>query len=333
MDKTAERLSLPVARVLICLGLATAPVHADTQAAHERYPIKPVRMIVPLAPGGGSDIVGRIVASSLSELWRQPVIVDNRPGAGTAVGTALAAKAPADGYTVLVSSSSIAITPALHRNPGFDVTRDFDAVTLIASQPSILAVHPSLPARSLEELISLAKSRPGRLTFASAGPGSATHLGTELLIHAAGLRLLHVPYKSAGQATMALLSGETQLLFTNMASLLPHVRSGKVRALGISSSRRSALAPDLPTIAEAGIPGFEYATWYGMLVPAGTPQSIKERMYADTAKAISLADIRERFTNMGLSVHASPPGEFARYLDSELKRWSRVIQNAGIQPE
>jgi tripartite-type tricarboxylate transporter receptor subunit TctC len=333
MDKTTERILLPAAGVLICLGLATAPIRAETPAAHDRYPVKPVRMIVPLAPGGGSDIVGRIVASSLSGLWSQPVIVDNRPGAGTAVGMAVAARAPADGYTVIVSSSSMAISPALRRNPGFDVKHDFDEVTLIASQPSILAVHPSLPANSFAELIALAKSQPGRLAFASAGPGSATHLGTELLMHAAGIRLLHVPYRSAGQATMALLAGETQVLFTNMASLLPHIRSGKARALGVSSPRRLALAPDLPTIAEAGIPGFEYATWYGMLVPAGTPQSVIERIHADTAKAVSAPHVQERFTNKGLSVHASPPGEFARYLDSELSRWSWVIRTAGIRPE
>lgn len=333
MDKTTDRLLLPVAGVLVYLGLASAPVYAGIQATHERYPVKPVRMIVPLAPGGGSDIVGRIVASSLSGLWGQPVIVDNRPGAGTAVGMAVTARAPADGYTVVVSSSSMAISPALRHNPGFDVKRDFDAVTLIASQPSILAVHPALPASSLAELIALAKSRPGQLTFASAGLGSATHLGTELLMHAAGIKLLHVPYRSAGQATLALLTGEAQVLFTNMASLLPHVRSGKVRALGVSSLRRIVLAPDLPTMAEAGISGFEYATWYGMLVPAGTLQSVIERIHADTAKAIFAPHVQEQFTNRGLSIHASPPGEFARYLDSELSRWSQVIQTAGIRPE
>ncbi len=204
------------------------------------YPAKPVRMIVPLAPGGGSDIVGRIVALGLSDYWGQPVVVDNRPGAGSTVGTSIAARAPADGYTLLVSSSSMAISPALYKNLNFDIRRDFDEVTLIASQPSILAVHPSVPASSVKELIALARSQPGRLSFASAGAGSATHLGTELLQHAAGISMLHVPYKSAGLATSALLSGEVQVLLTNMASTLPYVKSGKIKALGVSSRQAFA---------------------------------------------------------------------------------------------
>ena len=189
------------------------------------YPTKPVRMIIPLAPGGGSDIVGRMLAQALTDHWNQTVVVDNRPGAGSTVGTAIAAKAQPDGYTTLVSSSSIAISPALYKNLSFDIKRDFRVVTLIASQPSLLAVHSSVPAKNLKEFIALAKSRPGKLEFGSAGPGSATHLGTELLKFTAGVDLLHVPYKSAGLATVALLAGETQVLLTNMASLLPHIKT------------------------------------------------------------------------------------------------------------
>lgn len=300
---------------------------------HNGYPAKPVRMIVPLAPGGGSDIVGRIVATALSERWNQSVIVDNRPGAGSVVGTTIAARAPADGYTVLVGSSSIAITPALHQNLAFDVRRDFDEVTLIASQPSILAVYPSMPATSVRGLIELAKPQPGRLTFASAGPGSATHLGTELFMHAAGIQLLHISYKSAGQATTALLAGESQILLTNMASLLPHVRSGRVRALGVSSPQRVPLARDIPTIAEAGLPGFEYATWYGMLVPAGTPKSVIDRIQTDIAHAVSAASVKARFTSSGLVVYASRPDDFSRYLDNELTKWDRLVRTVGIQAQ
>lgn len=236
-------------------GLAAVVAPAGVAAQHSTlsaYPTKPVRMVVPLAPGGGSDIVGRLVAQALSEHWGKPVVVDNRPGAGTAVGTSIAAKASPDGYTMLVSSSSIAISPALYKTLDFDIVRDFVPVTLLASQPSLLAVHPSVAAKTLKDLLALAASSPGRIPYASAGIGSATHLGTELLMYTSKVSLLHVPYKSAGLATGALLAGEAQVLPTNMASLLPHVSSGKVRAIGISSLKRSPLAPQVPDVERSG---------------------------------------------------------------------------------
>ena len=318
------------ALVLTSLG-AAGPILAQGRAPD--YPTKPVRMIVPLAPGGGSDIVGRIVALALTDYWGQPVVVDNRPGAGSTVGTSIAARAPADGYTLLVSSSSIAISPALYKNLNFDIRRDFDEVTLIASQPSILAVHPSVPVRSVRELIVLARSQPGKLSFGSAGPGSATHLGTELLQHAAGISMLHVPYKSAGQATSALLSGEVQVLLTNMASTLPFIKSGKIKALGVSSLERSPLAPELPTVAEAGIPGFEYVTWYGMLVPEGTPKPVISRIQSDTAKVIANAQIKERFARQGLAVYGTSAADFAVYLNTEIEKWNKLVRVAGVRAE
>ena len=316
-------------------SLLAGPVVAQgiARASMGQYPSKPVRMIVPLAPGGGSDIVGRIIALELAKVWGQSVVVDNRPGAGSTVGTAIAAKSPADGYTTLVSSSSMAISPALYKKLPFDIRRDFTAVTLIASQPSILAVHPSVPVGSVRELIALAKARNGKLTYASAGPGSATHLGTELLKYAAGIEVLHVPYKSAGQATSALLSGETQMLLTNMASMLPLVKAGRIKALGVSSAKRSTLAPELPTIAEAGVPGFEYATWYGMLVPAGTPGPIVEHIQADTAKAVRAPEVRQRFSSQGLEAYGTSPSEFQAYLGTELAKWVKVVRATGIHIE
>jgi tripartite-type tricarboxylate transporter receptor subunit TctC len=330
VPSTTARTALAGALIL---SLPATPVLAQgtARAAISDYPAKPVRMIVPLAPGGGSDIVGRIVAQALTGLWSQTVVVDNRPGAGSTVGTAIAAKSTADGHTLLVSSSSVAISPALYRNLSYDILRDFTGVTLIASQPSVLAVHPSVPVASVSELIALAKSRPGRLSFASAGPGSATHLGTELLKHAAGIDLQHVPYKSAGQAATALLSGETQVLLTNMASMLPHVRSGRVKALGVSSTQRSPLAPELPTIAEAGVSGFEYATWYGMLVPAGTPGPVVERIQGDTAKAIHAPQVRERFSGQGLVIYGNAPAEFQAYLGAELVKWDKLVRAAAVR--
>lgn len=297
------------------------------------YPVRPVRMIVPLAPGGGSDIVGRFVAQALTDRWGQSVVVDNRPGAGSIVGTGIAAKAAGDGYTLLVSSSSIAISPALHRSLPFDVRRDLAPVTLLASQPSLLAVHPAVPAHSVRELIDLARARPGKLAYASAGVGSATHLGSELFRSAAGIDLVHVAYKSAGQAATALLSGEAQILLTNMATALPHARTGRLRALAVTGAARSAQAPTLPTVAESGVPGFEYTTWYGMLVPAGTPAALVTRLQADTASALRLPAMLERLGAQGLDVVASTPAAFGAYLGQELARWERVIKAAGIRAD
>lgn len=321
--------------VAAILALPPGPVLAQgtARAAVSDYPMRPVRMIVPLAPGGGSDIVGRIVAQALTGLWGQTVVVDNRPGAGSTVGTAIAAKSQADGHTLLVSSSSVAISPALYKDLAYNIQRDFAGVTLIASQPSVLAVHPSVPVASVSELVALAKSRPGKLAYASAGPGSATHLGTELLKYSAGIDLLHVAYKSAGLATTALLSGEAQVLLTNMASVVPHLTSGRIKALGVSSAKRSPLAPELPTIAEAGVPGFEYATWYGMLVPAGTPAPLVERIQGDTAKSIQAPQVRGRFVGQGLDVYGTTSAEFQIYLGAEIVKWDKLVRTASVRVE
>jgi tripartite-type tricarboxylate transporter receptor subunit TctC len=295
------------------------------------YPVRPVRVIVPLAPGGGSDIVARIAAAALGEAWSQTIVVDNRPGAGSVVGTSIAAKAAPDGHTLLVSSSSLAISPALYKDLPYDLRRDFMPVSLLASQPSVLAVHASVQAATVRELQALAKSQPGRLAYGSAGAGSATHLGSELFRLAAGIELLHIPYKSAGLATGALLSGEVQVLLTNTASVLPHLKGGKVRALGVTSLKRIALAPDIPTLAESGLPKFEYLTWYGMVVPAGTPKTVVDVLYRDTEKALRQPAFLDRFTQQGLDVLVTAPAAFGRFLESELQRWDTVVKKAGIK--
>ena len=314
-------------------ALASQPAVSEDAKRPATYPAKPVRMVIPLAPGGGSDIVGRMLAHALTEQWGQNVVVDNRPGAGSIVGTALAARAAPDGYTMLVSSSSIAISPALYKNLDFDVARDFTGVTLIASQPSLLVVHPSVAAAGVKDLVALARKSPGRLPYASAGIGSATHLGTELLMYAAKIELLHVPYKSAGLATNALVSGEAQVLLTNMASVLPHVAAGRLKAMGISSIDRSTLAPQVPTLAESGLPGFEYATWYGMLMPAGTPARIVRYVQASAAGVLKSPQTAQRFTGRGLQTYGTSPGEFERYLGSEIEKWGKVVKAAGIRVE
>lgn len=324
----AVRAALAMSAFAISFQIADATAAASSAQA---YPAKPVRMVVPLAPGGGSDIVGRIVAQALAEQWGRSVIVDNRAGAGSAVGTSIAAKAAPDGYTVLASSSSIAMTPALYRDLDFDVKRDFAAVTLIASQPSILAVHPSVAAGSVKDLIAIAT--PGKLSYASAGVGSATHLGTELLLHSARTQMLHVPYKSAGQATTAVVAGETHVLLTNMASVLPHIASGKLKAVGISSLKRSPAAPDVPTISETGLPGFEYSTWYGMLAPARTRPGVIDFIQRSIASLVKAPQVAERFTRQGLHTYASSPADFDRYLKAEVDRWARVVKAAKIRVE
>ncbi len=322
------------------LCLSTPALAADTPSnpalqgvPGEKFPSRPLRMVIPLAPGGGSDIVGRIVALALAEHWAVPVVVDNRPGAGSTVGTAIVAKALADGYTILLSSSSVAISPALYRHLDFDTQRDLTGVSLLASQPSLLAVHHSVPVSSIVELIAHAKARPQHLAFGSAGKGSATHLGGELLKFNAGIELLHVPYKSAGLATTALLAGEVQVLMTNMASVLPYHKSGKIRVLAITSHKRSPAAPDIPTLAEAGVPKFEYSTWYGMLAPARTARNTVARLHAATAAVLSKPPVRDRLTAQGMDLHATSPDSFQAYFEGELRRWDRIIKAAGIPVE
>ena len=318
-------------KYLIVAAMLAAATGATAAAA--TFPARPVRMIVPLAPGGGSDIVARIAAAALGDAWGQSIVVDNRPGAGSVVGTAIAAKALPDGHTLLVSSSSLAISPALYKELPYDLRRDFAPVTLLASQPSALAVHVSVPAASARELIALAKAQPGRLAYGSAGPGSATHLGSELFRIAGGIELLHLPYKSAGLATNALLSGEAQVLLTNMASVLPHIKGGRLRVLGVTSLKRSPLAPDVPTVAESGLPKFEYLTWYGMVVPAGTPRPVVDVIARDTSRALRAPAFLDRFTQQGLDLLVTSPAEFGRFLDAELQRWDAVVRKAGIKAE
>ncbi len=302
-------------------------------AAEPAFPVKPVRMVVPLAPGGGSDIVGRIAAQALTEQWGQPVVVDNRPGAGGTIGNGIVAKSDPDGYTVLVSSSTMAIGPALYKNPSADILRDFSAVTLIAEQPSIIAVNTKVPVKSLAELVALFKAQPGKYAFGSAGNGTASHLANELFKLSAKVDTLHVPYKSAGLASTGLLSGEIQFMVTNMATALPLVRAGRLNGVAVTSAKRVPAAADLPTAIEAGLPGFEYTTWYGMLAPAGTPKPVIARLYGDLSALLRQPRIQERFSAQGLEVRASAPQDFSKHLTGEVARWQQVVSAAGIQKQ
>lgn len=303
------------------------------RAAEPVFPTKPVRMVVPLAPGGGSDIVGRIVAQALTEHWDQPVVVDNRPGAGGTIGSDIVAKSAADGHTVLVSSSTMAIGPALYKNLSSDILRDFVTVTLIAEQPSIIAVNTRVPAKSLAELVALFKAQPGKYAFGSAGNGTASHLANELFKLTAKVDTLHVPYKSAGLASTGLLSGEIQFMVTNMATALPLVRAGRLNGVAVTSAKRVPAAAELPTAGEAGLPGFEYTTWYGMLAPAGTPKPVVARIYNDLSGLMRQPRLQERFSAQGLELRATSPQDFGKYLVSEVARWQQVVTAAGIQKQ
>ncbi len=324
-------LSGLLAVTLLAVPVATAWGQARGSNGAADYPGKPVRMIVPLAPGGGSDIVGRIVAQGLSQQWGQSVVVDNRPGAGSTIGTAIAARANPDGYSLLVTSSSLVIGPALYPNLWYDVIKDFDAITMLASQPSIIAVHPAVKAKTLKELIALMQAEPGRLGFGSAGQGTASHLANEQFLMSAGVKANHVPYKSAGLAATALLGGEIQFMVTNMATAVPLVRSGKLRGLAVTGARRAPAVADLPTAAEAGLQGYEYTTWYGMLAPAGTPRGLVSRIQGDTVKLLQSAQIAGRFAAQGLDPQPGTPDEFAAYVKSELAKWSGVVRTAGLK--
>ena len=301
--------------------------------AYATFPERPVRMIVPLAPGGGSDIVGRIAAQALAEQWSQQVVVDNRPGAGGTIGNDIVAKSTPDGHTLLVSSSTLAIGPALYKNLSSDVLRDFAAVTLIADQPSIIAVNAKVPAKTLPELIALFKKEPGKYAFGSAGNGTASHLANELFKLSAKVNTIHVPFKSAGLASTSLLSGEIQYMVTNMATALPLVRSGRLHGVAVTSTKRVAAASDMPTAAEAGLLGFDYTTWYGMLVPAATAKPVVARIHSDLAMLVRQPRIQERFSAQGLEVRATSPQDFSKYLAAEVKRWQQVVSAAGIEKQ
>jgi tripartite-type tricarboxylate transporter receptor subunit TctC len=290
-----------------------------------------VRLIVASAPGGGSDLVGRTLASKLGPALGQQVVVDNRAGAGGRIGAELVARAAPDGHTLLVGTSSLMIiAPSFYAKLPYDMTRDFAPVSLLGFVAYVLVVHPSVPAKSVKELVAIAKSRPGRLTFASAGNGSSSHLAGELFRFQAGLSMVHVPYRASPLATLAIVAGETDLMFSNITPAVPAIRGGRLRPLGVSSLKRSGLMPEIATIEESGLPGFRVEQLYGLLAPAGTPRDIVRRLNEEAVKAMQAADTRERLRADGSEVMVSSPEEFERVIAAEIAKWSKVIKQAGI---
>jgi len=310
----------------VCLA-----AHAFATAAAPPFPAKPVRIIVPFAPGGPTDIVARTVGQQLTLALSQPVVVDNRPGAGGVVGADLAAKSAADGYTLLLcSTGAMAINPGLLASMPYDPVRDLAPITLVVTIPYLLLVNPAYPAQSVKELLALTRARPGQLNYGSAGTGTTSHLAMELFRSMAGIQVTHVPYKGSAPAATDLVGGQLQLLFDAPPSSLPFVRSGRLRALGISTLRRTPLLPDMPTIHEAGVPGYEVLTWSGICAPAGTPKAVVARLNEAIVQGVTSRETRDRFAALGADVVANSPDEYRKFILAELAKWSRVIREAGV---
>ena len=302
--------------------------------AAQDYPLRPVRLIVPFPPGGGNDIVARAVAQELGKSLGQQFVVDNRAGAGGAIGAELAARSPADGYTLFLGGvGSHVVNPSLHAKLPYDPIRDFAPVTLIASAPSVLVVTPSLQAASLSELTALAKAHPGKLNYASNGNGSSAQLAAVLYESMAGVRMVHVPYKGVAQALVELMSGEVQVMFGTLVAILPHIKAGRVRALALTGRNRSALLPEVPTLAEAGLPGYEAGSWYGILAPSGTPAAVVTRLNAEINSAIRQPEVRERLAAEGAEVVGGTPEQFATHISAELARTKNLVRESGLRVE
>ena len=313
-------------RILFALALLGISTLANSQA----WPSKPIRYIVPFPPGAFNDTLGRTLSAELSKTLGQPMVVDNRPGGNSIIGTEAAAKSPPDGYTLFGAALPFSVIQSLYKT-SFDVTRDFAPITLAGISANLLVAHPAFPANSVKELIEYAHKNPGRINYGTSGNGTSVHLSMELFKSMTKTYMLHIPYKGSAPVVTDLLAGQIDLMFDNTPNVIGHVRAGKMKALAVSTAQRSALAPDVPTVAEAGVPGYELAVWFGVLAPAGTPKDIINRLNAEIVKALNSADIKDRFAKQGVEVKTSTPEQFAEFLKSEVARWAKVVQEAGIR--
>jgi tripartite-type tricarboxylate transporter receptor subunit TctC len=315
---------------LICVALTLAPAIGYAQTA-ATYPSKPIRLIVPYPPGGGSDTISRAVARQLGENLKQQVVIDNRGGAGGNIGMEIAAKAPPDGHTIAFAlTAQLAVNPALYKKIPYDPIKDFEPITLLATGPYVLVVHPSLPAKTLKELIALARARPGQITYASSGNGSGGHLASELLNSMTSVKMLHIPYKGGGPALVDLLAGNVQVLFSTWSSSKSHIESGRIRALAVSTDKRLS-GVDIPTVAEAGVPGYDAGVWYAFLAPAGTPKSIISRLNTEIIKAANHPEAKQVLTRGSIELVGSTPEDLAKFMKSELAKWGRVVKESGMK--
>ena len=315
----------------LLLGLSGALLVPGSSGA-QQYPARPIRLVVGFAAGGATDLSARVIASKLSETIGQQVVVDNRPGASANLAADLVVRSAADGYTLLLANATIAM-PSLFAKLPFDVKKDLTPVSLVGYGPLLLTVHPSLPVKSVKELVALAKRNPGTLNYATAGVGSMTHLGMALFISMANLRMVHVPYKGGAPSAIAVMTGESQLTFSSVAAALGPVRQGKLRPIAVSAARRSSTLPDVPTVSEGGVAGYDASSWYGFFAPAGTPQPIVSKLGDETMKALVAADLKERLVSQGIEPAKGGVEEFAGYLNAEISKWAQVIKSAGIPPQ
>jgi tripartite-type tricarboxylate transporter receptor subunit TctC len=330
MKLMLSTMSRMAAAVLL---VAATSAFAQKAAMEAGYPSKAIRMIVPFAPGGGTDIIARLVSQDLGQAWGQSVVVDNRGGSGGIVGAELAARSSPDGYTMMLCSLGFSYAPALYRKLPYDTEKDFSPISLVATQPFIYVVVPSLGVSSMKDLIALAKSKPGELRYGSGGSGGSSHLGTELLRVMTGIDVTHVPYKGTGPALTAMLSGEIHFQLIGISSVVPHMKSGRMRALAVSGAKRSSAAPEVPTVAESGVPGYAFDVWYGMLFPAGTPRAIVGKANAELNRVLKSPALAQRFAAVGLEPSGTTSEEFARIIRSETAKWRKVVESAKIRVE
>jgi tripartite-type tricarboxylate transporter receptor subunit TctC len=319
-------LRLARAAALLCAAIACSGAMAQA------YPNRPLRIVVPLS-AGAADTLSRAIAAKLTERWGQPVVVENRPGAGTTIGTDLVAKAPADGYTLLMATFSHAVNATFYRKLPFDTLKDFTAVTLVASAPNVLEVNPSVPAQTVAELVALAKSQPGKLNFASAGNGSSSHLAGELFKTLAEVQIVHVPYKGAAPAMTDLLGGRVEMSFDPLPSSLANIKGGKLRPLAVTTTTRSPVLPDVPTMAEAGVPGYELNGWSGLLVHANTPKDIVGTLNREIVAIIQAPEVKERFARLGFDIVGNTPEQFQAFIEAEVVKWGKVVRDAKIHAD
>lgn len=297
------------------------------------FPTRPVRFVVASSPGGALDVLARLVGPKLTEKWGQPVVVDNRAGAGGVIGTEIVANASPDGYNLLVIAQGFTANPFLYQKLPYRTPEDFAPITILAYGPNVLVVHPSVKAGSVKELVALAKQQPGKLNYATSGVGAASHLAIEMFKRMAGVEMVHIPYKGAGAATAAVVAGQVQLLFTSTGAAMPHIKSGRLRALGVTTAKRTPALPDVPTVAETGLAGFQVDGWYALVAPARTPKNVIERIYRDTSAVLKQPDIVARIEAVGLEPAGISPQEFGNYIRAELRKWGTLIREAGIKAE
>jgi len=318
-------------RLLHAWLVAAAILGWSADAPAQAYPAKPVRIIVPLAAGGPTDVLARTLANNLTETLGQTFIVDNRAGANTNIGTVAVAKSPADGYTLLLTVNNLTINPSLYQNLGFDPLKDFAPISLFATSPLVLVVHPAVAAKSVKELIALAKAHPGELHFGSPGNGSPPHLAGEMLNTLAGIKLVHVPYKGITTAVTDLIGGQLELMFPGSPIALPNAKAGKLRALATTGAKRTAAAPELPTIAESGLPNYEVSLWYGLLAPANTPPAIVQRLHGEVARIMALPAVSQQWSALGAEPMSTTPEQFTAYLKDDLVKWQKVLRDSGAK--